>query len=866
MRWWHRLCYKLLALMMAIALIPLLGFGITAIKRAEKALFADAQFANGEVAAHAIELAEKSIQDVQDNIALFLRVTDFSSMDAMDQEWALEALEKEVPEIVSVALLDTQGNEKVKVSREKVFFPEELANWAQDPAFLQPASSKSYLGPVRNTVQGARRLTVSVPILDPKTNKVKGVLMAEVSVRDLLVEIKSIKVGEQGLVMVLDETGKVIAHPDYSKVLTGESFADHPHFRHIVEEESKVPELHAHAEQHGIEMLYSGMQSKKVGWVVLVEQPASEALASAHSLTRLLAILLAAVLVLVLGSCSYFVFRLSRPLQKLEKGAAQIGKGELDVRVPVTSKDEIGRVSEAFNRMVENLRTAAGERERHNWLKTGQTELEDRMRGEQEMETLCRSIITCIANYLNIQIGAFYVSEDENILRLKGSYAFKTRKNLSNEFKWGEGFVGQAAMEKQSFRLTNVPDDYLAITSGLGEARPRNILVTPLLYDEQVMGVLELGSLEELSAKEMGFLEEISGAVAVAVHTATARVKLREAFELTHRQAKNLQAQQEELQASNEELEEQTQQLQASEERLKVQQEELQATNEELEEKTHALEQERNRVALKNRELEMIRVDLERKARELEITSRYKSEFLANMSHELRTPLNSMLLLAQDLAANKNGNLQDVQIESASIVYKSGQDLLNLINEILDLSKIEAGRLELHLEAFSLTECAEDLVAELKSQAEAKGLALTVRFSADAPEEIESDRQRLEQILRNLISNAVKFTPEGSVTLDIHRPEKGASLSRSGLDPRRAVAVSVVDTGIGIPDEKQMLIFEAFHQADGSTSRRYGGTGLGLSISRELAKLLGGEITVESKDGEGATFTLYLPERPNLGG
>ena len=292
MNWWHRLSYRLLAVMLIIALLPLLTFGVITIKRTEKALFADAEFANGEVAAHAIELAEKSIQDVQDSIALFLRVTDFNAMDAMDREWALEALEKEVPEIISVALLDMQGDEKVKVSREKVFFSEELTNWAQDPAFLQPASGKNYLGPVRSSVQGARRLTLSMPILDPKANKVKGVLMAEVSVRDLLVEIKSIKVGEQGLVMVLDETGKVIAHPDYSKVLAGESFADHPHFRHIMEEEGKAPELHAHAEQHGIEMLYSGLRSKKLGWVVLVEQPAAEALAAAHALTRMLAILL----------------------------------------------------------------------------------------------------------------------------------------------------------------------------------------------------------------------------------------------------------------------------------------------------------------------------------------------------------------------------------------------------------------------------------------------------------------------------------------------------------------------------------------------------------------------------------------------
>jgi HAMP domain-containing protein len=453
--------------MLVIALLPLLGFGVIAIKRAEKALFADAQFANGKVAAHAIEVAEKSIQDVQDSIALVLRVTDLTGMDPIDQEWALEALEKEVPDVISVALLDMQGDEKMRVSREKVVLPDELTNQAQNPAFLQAARNKNYIGPVRNTLEGARRLILSMPILDPKGDAVTGVLMAEVSVRNLLVGIKSIKVGEQGRVIVLDETGKVIDHPDYSRVLAGESFVDHPHFRHVLEGKTGPLAMHSHAEPDGVEMLYSGVRSKKLGWVVLVEQPAAEALAAAHALTRMLAILLAAVLVLVLGNCSYFVFRISRPLQKLEEGAAQIGRGELDVSVPITSKDEVGRVSEAFNSMVENLRLAAEERERHSWLKTGQTELEDRMRGEQEIEILCRNVITYIANYLNIQIGTFYVSDDENTVRLKGSYAYKTRKNLSNQFKWGEGLVGQAALEKQSDyidqRPGRLPFDHLGL-------------------------------------------------------------------------------------------------------------------------------------------------------------------------------------------------------------------------------------------------------------------------------------------------------------------------------------------------------------------------------------------------------------------
>jgi len=328
---------------------------------------------------------------------------------------------------------------------------------------------------------------------------------------------------------------------------------------------------------------------------------------------------------------------------------------------------------------------------------------------------------------------------------------------------------------------------------------------------------------------------------------------------VTQRQAEDLEAQQEELKASNEELEEQTQRLQASEEELKVQQEELQVTNEELEEKTHSLEEQREIVTRKNEDLKRTQKDLEQKAKELEIASKYKSEFLANMSHELRTPLNSLLILSQDLVSNKKHNLDEEQIQSATIIEKSGQDLLNLINEILDLSKIEAGRMAVHIEDVRLSSIADSITAKFKALAEDKGLHLATDLAKDVPATIQTDRQRLEQIVRNLMSNAIKFTESGKVTLAFHRPSVDTNLFRSGLDPQESIAISVADTGIGIPKEKQLAIFEAFQQVDGSTSRHYGGTGLGLSISRELAKLLGGEIQLESAEGRGARFTLYLP-------
>ncbi len=641
----------------------------------------------------------------------------------------------------------------------------------------------------------------------------------------------------------------------------------------------------------GTEILvsYAPIPLKGLQWVIVSKVDADEAMAPTVSLLWVTAGLGCGAALLAILVALFVSGRIVRPVRRLTEWSREIAGGELTLVDIKTPKNEIGVLNESFREAVKSLRTAKAAQEQHNWLKTGQSDLDDRMRGEQIMETLCRQVITYVTVYLGAQVGAFYVKDGSGLFRLAASYAYKAPGNLANEFKVGEGLIGQAALEKRPILLTKVPENYITVTSGLGERRPKNILVMPLVFGDATLGVMEMGSFEEFSEDHKAFLEEVGERIAIAIHSASARDRLHEVLVVTQQQSEELQvrqkelqaaneeleehtrrlqsseeelkAQQEELQAANEELEEQTQQLQASEELLKTQHEELQATNEELEEKTHALEQERNSITVKNRELEVIGLDLERRAKELEITGRYKSEFLANMSHELRSPLNSLLLLAQELAANKQQNLDDRQIESAEIIYHSGHDLLNLINEILDLSKIEAGRMELHIAEVSLAQCAEDLVAEFKPQADARGLELSTRLSGKLPETIASDRQRLDQILRNLIANAIKFTRAGSITLDLHRPQPGVLLRRSGLDPLQAVAISVIDTGIGIADDKQMLIFEAFLQADDSTSRQYGGTGLGLSISRELAKLLGGEITVESKEGEGATFTLYLPEK-----
>ncbi len=489
-----------------------------------------------------------------------------------------------------------------------------------------------------------------------------------------------------------------------------------------------------------------------------------------------------------------------------------------------------------------------------DWLKTGIGTLNEALRGDPDIETLASRTLSEMARYLNAQVGAFYVMGHggDPSLSLMGSYAYNKRKNLSNVFRPGEGLVGQAALEKQQILLRNIPEDYVRVTSGLGEHVPRFICVTPVLLDDRVLGVIELGTLEEISDQHMNYLSQACRALAMAVQSANGRTQLDAALEESQRLTEELQVQQEELKTSNEELEEQARLLKDSEERLKNQQEELQVSNEELEEKNDLLERQ-------TKEVERAKIEVEEKAEQVALASKHKSEFLANMSHELRTPLNSLLLLARSLAENKSGNLTEEQVESAKVIHGSGNDLLNLINEILDLSKIEAGRMDLHLSGVFISELAESVRAGFRHLAEDKGLALEIVIHDEAPQEIVTDRKRIEQIIRNLMSNALKFTDEGKVEVAFGRPSKDMGLPGNWSSAKDTLSVSVTDTGIGIAKDQQKVIFEAFQQADGGTSRRYGGTGLGLSLSRELAHLLGGDIQLKSEPGKGSVFTLYVP-------
>lgn len=492
-----------------------------------------------------------------------------------------------------------------------------------------------------------------------------------------------------------------------------------------------------------------------------------------------------------------------------------------------------------------------------NWLLAGNYELNEKIRGEKEAEELAQVIINSLCTYLNATIGLIYLFENGQ-LNPSGSYAFDYRKQNKNVIKPGEGLVGQAALEKKTIVFTEVPDDYIKINSGLGNTIPKNIIMLPFLQDEALKGVIEIGTTREFSELDIQFLNMIRENIAIVINAAQSRTKLKELLEETQRQAEELETQQEELKQANEELLEKTDLLEKSEWELKAQQEELQQTNEELEKKANLLEEQKEK-------LENTKIEIENKARELEETNKYKSEFLANMSHELRTPLNSILILSQLLSENKNNLLGDKETEYSKSIYSSGTDLLNLINEILDLSKVESGKTELDITEVALSEINTDLISMFSELANSKSIDFEIRYNESGLKSLTTDKQRLEQILRNLLSNAFKFTEtQGKVTLSIDKLKSGIQFKNKKLGTTAdIISFTVSDNGIGILPEKQAVIFEAFQQADGSTKRKYGGTGLGLSISREIAGALGGEIHLESAEGKGSTFTLYLPVKPD---
>jgi len=531
--------------------------------------------------------------------------------------------------------------------------------------------------------------------------------------------------------------------------------------------------------------------------------------------------------------------------------ATAVTEGDLTRFIAVEAQGEVSDLKNKINQMIANLKETTRQNTEQDWLKTNLARFGGMMQGKKSLDDVARLIMSELTPLVSAHHGVFYILEmpnQEPTLKMLSSYAFKERKNNSNRFALGESLVGQCALEKKSILLTNVPPDYVQINSGLGEAPPLNDIVLPVLFEGEIMAVIELASFQEFSQIHRTFLDQLMESVGVVLNMISANMRTEELLQQS--------------QSLTQELQSQSQELQSQQDQLRKTNIELEAQATELEEKATLLAEQNEKVEMKNQEVELARAALEEKAEQLAVSSKYKSEFLANMSHELRTPLNSLLILAKLLAENPQGNLDDKQVEFAKTIYSSGGDLLALINEILDLSKVEAGKMEIDVTDVSLQELSQQMERTFEHVAQQKSLAFEVHLTKDLPRSLATDYQRLQQILRNLLSNAFKFTEKGSVVLSISLADKDVILDNGELvQASQMLAFSVRDTGIGIAKNKQTLIFEAFQQADGTTNRKFGGTGLGLSISREITKLLGGRIRVDSELGRGSEFILYLPFR-----
>ncbi|MGH7683903.1 MAG: ATP-binding protein, partial [Vulcanimicrobiaceae bacterium] len=529
-------------------------------------------------------------------------------------------------------------------------------------------------------------------------------------------------------------------------------------------------------------------------------------------------------------SVNQLAAQLTSQIRAIGEVATAVTKGDLSRTIEVTARGEVGQLSENVNEMIRNLRDTTRKNQEQDWLKTNLARFTGMLQGQKDIKTVAKMIMSELAPLVNAQTGVFYLNEpvDERaLLKLVAGYAHSSRKHLRQHFTEGEGLVGQCLYERERILVTNAPMDYIEIASGLGSAGPLNIVVLPVLFEGEVRAVIELASFERFSEIHLLFLDQLTESIGVVLNNIATNMR-------------------------TEELLKQSQSLTAE---LQSQQMELQHTNEELEEKARLLSEQNAEVERRTREIEQARRELEQKAEQLALTSKYKSQFLANMSHELRTPLNSLLLLAKQLEDNPEHNLTSKQVEFATSIRRAGADLLDLINDILDLSKIESGMTPVEIGPMRFEEVRENIERTFRSIAQDKGLTFKISLANDLPENIETDSVRLMQVLKNLLSNAFKFTQEGAVTLSVTTTKRADSAGN--IIPWADFAVS--DSGIGIHPDKHKVIFEAFQQEDMSTARKFGGTGLGLAISREIAGLLGGDILVESAPGAGSTFTFAHP-------
>jgi signal transduction histidine kinase/DNA-binding response OmpR family regulator/CHASE3 domain sensor protein/putative methionine-R-sulfoxide reductase with GAF domain len=683
-----------------------------------------------------------------------------------------------------------------------------------DEQFLEPYNGA--LDKADRTVDEVKKLTSENLIQQESIEKLRDVLRKRISILQALIDNK-----KRGI------------QPTYEQMLSGKSFMD----------EAK--------------RIVNSMENREQ--VALVSRTAD--LNKFTSLTPVL-IIIASVLAFLVTLISFIRVsgdfekrvKLQEELEEKDKDistrlaiirniAEKISSGDYKTRVNEQGKDTLGSLAGSLNKMAESLDHSFENLTNNEWLQKGIAGLNEKMIGEKNIDTLTHNVLDFIASYINAPIGAFYLVFNEKELFLSAGIALN-QKAIKKVISFGEGIAGECAASCKQVLIKDVAETDIQIEYSAGSIKPKSILAMPVSYAGKLKGVIEVGFVDDCKPTILEYLKNVAPNIGMSIRTVLDHQRLQELLEETQSQTEELQSQHTELENINTELEMQAEKLQASEEELKVQQEELQQANQELEERSRLLEEKNELIMERN-------LEVQAKARELETTTKYKSEFLANMSHELRTPLNSILLLSRLLAENKNNNLSSDQVEYANVIQNSGKGLLTLINEILDLSKIEAGKMELEFTEFNIRGLVSELYFLFQPIAKDKDISFNIQVQNDVVQKIETDRLRLEQIMRNLISNALKFTKHGSVTVDITSTDY-------------TISFAVKDTGIGIAKEKHQTIFEAFQQADGSTRRQFGGTGLGLSISRQLAKFLGGEIILNSEEGKGSEFILTIPLNKNI--
>jgi len=778
---------------------------------------------------------------------------------------------------------------------------------------LKPAIIDPFLYPVGG--KDVLMSSLAIPFFN-KNGQFIGVAGIDVSLEQLDTQLDKhvIKDFENFYIDYYSNNGTLV-YSNHNTAQIGKNIEYIEQKKYIDKIKSQQSFTHSYYNEDKKTQLFMSVKSAKIAeyaepWTLVVQVPEKDLYTIAFQTQKIILITGFLGLLLLIVSMYFFIRSFIRPLLKVNKHLQLLSLGNIKIKddIEYYSHDEISdlvnyayqvkksmcstielansvaaghytqkvkllsdddQLGTAIENMTHSLQKATQKTQQQDWLKSGQALLSEEITGEQDIVKLAEKIINFIVPYLEAKVGIFYLyiekelgeTEEDKVrsgyLRMIATHAYVVRKHFGTQFNVGEGIVGQAALERKPFIVTDTPDDYMSIQTGLGSATPKAILVLPIEYESELKAIVELASLKNFTELQLEFLNQISNTIGTAVHTAEARTKMQELLQQSQQQAKELEEQSVALKDQQVELQQSNEELQSQSEELQTQQEELRQINEELEVRTQTLEQQRKDIHDKNLELEKTQKTIETKAKELELASKYKSEFLANMSHELRTPLNSMLILAQLLSKNKEKTLTEKQQEYAQTIHSAGSDLLNLINEILDLSKVEAGKLEAHISEVSVPDLLKGYEHKFQHVADEKSLDFSVKMDGSVPNKMHTDEQRLNQIINNLLSNAFKFTESGKVSINLNILSE--DVPDCHLQVGHALHFTVKDTGIGIPKQKQKIIFEAFQQADGTTSRKFGGTGLGLAISRQLARLLGGDLRLHSVENEGSCFSLYLP-------